>query len=297
MPSETALGGLADELNLGEDWLQEVVALLKDKRQIIFKGPPGTGKTYVARRARTARGRRSVSRSACPVSRLLRLRRFRAGLPPRAWWTDKAAFQLVDGPLVDLAQKADADRDHIYVLLIDELNRGNVAKVFGELYFLLEYRGERVRLQYGSGASDPDFALPQNLWFIATMNTADQSIALLDSALRRRFYFVDFYPTEPPIEGLLRTWLERNGYAAFIWLADVIDEVNRRLGDREIALGPSYFLDADHELTRRADPEPLAPRRPPLSRRTVLRSRGTTRGLRARDSCDRPLPRRASSRR
>ncbi len=81
------------------------------------------------------------------------------------------------------------------------------------------------------------------------MNTADQSIALLDSALRRRFYFVDFYPTEPPIEGLLRTWLEQNGYAAFIWLADVIDEVNRRLGDREIALGPSYFLDADHELT------------------------------------------------
>ena len=81
------------------------------------------------------------------------------------------------------------------------------------------------------------------------MNTADRSIALLDSALRRRFAFVPFYPTVPPIEGLLAAWLEQNGYAAFIWLADVVDEVNRRLGDREIALGPSYFLDADHELT------------------------------------------------
>ena len=244
----TALGGLADKLNLGEDWLQEVVALLKDKRQIIFKGPPGTGKTYVAR---------ELAQHVAGDPSRVRLVQFHAsyayedfvqGYRP-VLVEDKAAFQLVDGPLLDLARKADADRDHIYVLLIDELNRGNVAKVFGELYFLLEYRGERVRLQYGSGASDPDFALPQNLWFIATMNTADQSIALLDSALRRRFYFVDFYPTEPPIEGLLRTWLEQNGYAAFIWLADVIDEVNRRLGDREIALGPSYFLDADHELT------------------------------------------------
>ena len=200
---------------------------------------------------------------------------------------DKAAFQLVDGPLLDLAQKADADRDHIYVLLIDELNRGNVAKVFGELYFLLEYRGERVRLQYGSGASDPDFALPENLWFIGTMNTADQSIALLDSALRRRFYFVDFYPTEPPIEGLLRTWLEQNGYAAFIWLADVIDEVNRRLGDREIALGPSYFLDPDHELTKSGSRASGATPSSPISKNSSSVARNYARITSSR-RCDRP---------
>src|SRR5262249_4897185 len=121
-------------------------------------------------------------------------------------------FELVSGPLMRLAKRAEAERDKIFVLVIDELNRGNVARVFGELYFLLEYRGERIRLQYGEdGAEGPDedgrFGLPQNLWFIATMNTADRSIALMDGALRRRFYFVDYFPDQVPIESLLERWL------------------------------------------------------------------------------------------
>ena len=84
--------------------------------------------------------------------------------------------------------------------MIDEINRGNVAKVFGELYFLLEYRDEEVRLQY----SNTPFSLPKNLHIIGTMNTADRSIALVDLALRRRFSFVEFHPDDEPIKGLLR---------------------------------------------------------------------------------------------
>ena len=68
------------------------------------------------------------------------------------------------------------------MLLIDEINRGNIAKVFGELYFLLEYRNEQITLQYRQA-----FSLPNNLWIIGTMNTADRSITALDAALRRRF--------------------------------------------------------------------------------------------------------------
>ena len=85
-------------------------------------------------------------------------------------------------------------------LVIDEINRGNLAKVFGELYFLLEYRDREINLQYQSVEDEP-FSLPENLYIIGTMNTADRSIALVDLALRRRFYFVEFIVNEEPIKG------------------------------------------------------------------------------------------------
>ncbi len=73
------------------------------------------------------------------------------------------------------------------------------------------------------------------------MNTADRSIALVDSALRRRFFFIKFFPDEPPIQGLLRRWLNANE-PSFLWLSDVVDEANRRLGERHMAIGPSHFM-------------------------------------------------------
>ena len=109
--------------------------------------------------------------------------------------------------------------------------------MFGELYVLLEYRGREMRLQY----SDKPFALPANLYVIATMNTADRSTALVDLALRRRFHFVEFHPDRPPIEGLLGRWLERHA-PGVSWVADVVDRANRKLNDRQAAIGPSYFM-------------------------------------------------------
>ena len=148
-----------------------------------------------------------------------------------------AGFRLHDGPLKQLAEDARINRDELHVLLIDEINRGNVAKVFGELYFLLEYRDHTVRLQY----SDAPFSLPDNLLVIGTMNTADRTIALIDTALRRRFHFVPFFPTRPPIDGLLRRWLEREA-PELLWLVDVVDAANRALEDEHAAIGPSYFM-------------------------------------------------------
>ena len=103
-------------------------------------------------------------------------------------------YKVVDGPLKRIAAIARQRPDLTHVLLIDELNRANVSKVLGELVFLLEYRDEEIRLQY----SDAGFSLPTNLQIIATMNTADRSIALVDTALRRRFHFVPFFPTPRP---------------------------------------------------------------------------------------------------
>ena len=110
--------------------------------------------------------------------------------------------------------------------------------MFGELYFLLEYRNEEINLQY----SDKPFSLPENLYIIGTMNTADRSIALVDLALRRRFYFVDFDTNEEPVKGLLRRWLEENQLGNMTWVADAVDEANKRLDDRHAAIGPSYFM-------------------------------------------------------
>lgn len=135
-----------------------------------------------------------------------------------------------------------------HILIVDEINRGNVAKVFGELYFLLEYREELISLQY----SRERFGLPSNLWIIGTMNTADRSIALIDAALRRRFYFIPFFPDQPLLRGLLRRWLSFH-QPRMTWLADLVDEANRRLGDTHGAIGPSYFLrrDLDEDWLRR----------------------------------------------
>ena len=109
--------------------------------------------------------------------------------------------------------------------------------MFGELYFLLEYRDKAVGLQY---SPDEDFSLPRNLLVIATMNTADRSIALVDQAMRRRFDFVPLFPGREPLVGMLRGWLAANAIPATA--ADLLDALNNMLGEPESAVGPSYFM-------------------------------------------------------
>jgi MoxR-like ATPase len=147
---------------------------------------------------------------------------------------------LRKGPLRRIARQAEENPDSTFVLVIDEVNRGNVAKVFGELYYLLEYRDDALSLLY----SDEKAALPPNLWIIGTMNTADRSIALVDAALRRRFHFVPFFPDQPPVEGLLRRWLKVNK-PPLEWVADVVDRANGLFGNSHMAIGPSHFIRAD----------------------------------------------------
>lgn len=232
--SERSMSDLASDLYLDEPFLDTVVQLLQEKKQVVFQGPPGTGKTYVAR---------ALAEWFTGSPDRVRLVQFHPtysyedfveGFRPRAEGT---GFRLVDGPLLEIAELARADRNNQYVLVIDELNRGNVARVFGELYFLLEYRDQPARLLY----REEPFELPSNLFLIATMNTADRSIALVDSALRRRFYFVDFDPVTGSVAGVLRRYLQAN-HPGYAWVADVVTAANRRLADPDAAIGPSYFL-------------------------------------------------------
>jgi MoxR-like ATPase len=241
-----SLASLAKELLVETSWLEEIVGLLEEKRQVIFQGPPGTGKTYVARRLGKFFEEQGGRTETVQFHPSYSYEDFVEGFRPTVVGS-QPGFELVQGPLKRMAMNAEADPDHKYVLIIDELNRGNVAKVFGELYFLLEYRSERIRLQYAEPDGDETgesnrFALPKNLWIIATMNTADRSIALMDAALRRRFYFVDFYPDRAPVEGLLDRWLKRHGLEQRGWISDVVDRANAKLDDSEAAIGPSHFL-------------------------------------------------------
>ena len=131
-----------------------------------------------------------------------------------------------------------------YVFIIDEINRGNIARIFGELMLLLEYRDQDVPLPY----SGKRFTIPPNVVLIGTMNTADRSIALVDMALRRRFHFFHF-AADPELFG---RWLDRHP-PALPYLDRLYRAVVKAIDDDHYAIGPSYFMNEklDEALLRR----------------------------------------------
>ena len=235
---------LAEELFLTDpdDFLPEIDILLAEKKQVIFQGPPGTGKTYVAQRLAKHLAGSEERVTLVQLHPSYAYEDFVQGFRPTTLKDGQAGFEMRDGPLLRAAKLARQEPDAKHFLVIDEINRGSLAKVFGELYFLLEYRDEKIRLQYQRD-DEEDFSLPKNLYIIGTMNTADRSIALVDLALRRRFYFVEFHPDDEPVKGVLRRWLEANAPDDMEWLAEVVEQVNKLLeDDRHAAIGPSYFM-------------------------------------------------------
>ena len=228
---------LADSLYLPSDFLEEINTLLEEKKQVIFQGPPGTGKTYVAQEFAQHLAGSDGNVTLVQFHPSYAYEDFVQGYRPTLQ-NGNAGFKLQPGPLVKAAEQAQAEPGAKHFIIIDEINRGNLAKVFGELYFLLEYRDREINLQY----TDETFALPENLYIIGTMNTADRSIALVDLALRRRFYFVEFHPDKWPIEGLLQRYLNEES-PGMSWVADVVDRANELLSDEpHAAIGPSHFM-------------------------------------------------------
>lgn len=240
----TRLSDAATALYLDEDVLVDLHDRLAESRQLIFYGPPGTGKTFIAQRLAEAIAPDPAHRMLIQFHPSTSYEDFMEGYRPVTTTDGTLSYALVPGPLRRMADAAAESPDTPHILIVDEINRANLPKVFGELLFLLEYRDKAVRPLY---RPEEEFALPANLWVIGTMNTADRSVALLDAALRRRFQFIPFVPDidgRNPVSSVLRRWVDANDELAV--LPDMLDRINNKLradlGGDHLLLGPSYFM-------------------------------------------------------
>jgi 5-methylcytosine-specific restriction protein B len=262
------MSALALDLAPPEPLIEQLLALLARKKQIILYGPPGTSKTYSAEQTAweliargnfgclpeqlsTTQRERVLGRQGndpfiafCTFHPMYGYEDFIEGYRPSA-----NGFELIPGIMRRMANAAEKQSDKHFVLIIDEINRGNIAQIFGELMTLLEpaRRGITHTLLPLSRVS---FTVPSNLYLIATMNTADRSISLLDTALRRRFGFKELLPNPD---------LLRDSWIGEISLATWLRALNRRLVEqlsrdgRHLQVGHAYFMADGKPLQKLTD--------------------------------------------
>ena len=199
---------------------ERLESLLLRKKNLILQGAPGVGKTFAAKRlAYAIMGEKDDSRvMQVQFHQNYSYEDFVMGYKPN----EEGGFELKNGVFYRFCKRAVADSEHKYFFIIDEINRGNLSKIFGELLMLIEndYRDKPIQLAY----KDEMFAVPSNLYIIGMMNTADRSLAMIDYALRRRFSFFEMKPgfnspafkeeirkkTDPRLDNLVKAILELN---------------------------------------------------------------------------------------
>ncbi|SFQ85763.1 5-methylcytosine-specific restriction enzyme B [Halopseudomonas formosensis] len=187
---------LTDGCFIARGKLEKILERLRTKKNLILQGPPGTGKTWLAKRLAFAlMGQRDDSKvRAVQFHPNLSYEDFIRGWRP----VGDGKLTLVDGPFVEMMKAAAKDPTSRHVVVIEEINRGNPAQIFGEMLTLLEVDkrtpNEALELSYKRSDGERVF-IPDNLYVIGTMNIADRSLALVDLALRRRFAFIDLEPT------------------------------------------------------------------------------------------------------
>lgn len=229
------------EVYLSEEKYLTLKNLLIKKKNLILSGAPGVGKTYAAERlAFSMMGKKDKSRvQIVQFHQSYSYEDFIMGYRP-----DENGFSLSKGPFYEFCKMAEPD-DRPYFFIIDEINRGNLSKIFGELLMLIENdkRGKELRLLY----SDEQFSVPENVYIIGMMNTADRSLAMIDYALRRRFAFFEFEPAFES-EGF-KKYQETIKNKKFGRLIDTVIAMNSIIADDAslgtgFRIGHSYFSSA-----------------------------------------------------
>lgn len=228
--------------------LEPMTERLRSRKSIVLQGPPGTGKTWLARR---------LGWALCDERGSARVQvvQFHPSLAyedfVRGWRPSSKGLELADGPFLDMCVQAEADPDRSYVLVIEEINRGNPAQVLGELLTLIEADKRSpehaMRLAYPR-KKEERFFVPPNLHLIGTMNVADRSLAMVDMALRRRFAFIELKPSFGD------DWVQHvSGLGYDLDLLETYGERVRALNEtitkdsalgRQYCVGHSYFTPA-----------------------------------------------------
>ena len=245
---------LADGCFLDRDKLESMLQRLQTRRNLILQGPPGAGKTWLAKRLAYALIGSKDDSKVRPFQfhPNLSYEDFVRGWRPQG----DGRLELVDGPFLQLARDARQDPDGKYVMVIEEINRGNPASIFGEMLTLLEADkrspGEALALAYPREPGER-FHIPPNVYVIGTMNTADRSIAMIDLALRRRFAFFDL---EPVFGDVWRDWVGEQCGIPADFLTDIEgrlirlnDDIaaDRNLG-RQFRIGHSHVTPAPGDV-------------------------------------------------
>jgi 5-methylcytosine-specific restriction protein B len=231
---EYSLTQVADETGFEEAQIKCWRRVIERKKQAILYGSPGTGKTFIAEKiAQHLIGGGDGLSELVQFHPAYSYEDFIQGIRPQSQ-DGQLTYPLVPGRFLEFCKKAEPCKG-LCVLIIDEINRANLAQVFGELMYLLEYRDKKIRL---AGSSEP-FGIPENVRIIGTMNTADRSIALVDHALRRRFAFIELRPNY----GVLRRYHEKKETDFQVdGLIETLERLNNAIANKHYELGISFFL-------------------------------------------------------
>lgn len=234
------------DVYISEEQYNKIMRVLERKKNIILQGAPGVGKTYIAKRlAYSLMGKKDEKRvKMVQFHQSYSYEDFIIGYKP-----NNTGFSLQEGEFYKFRNLAIDNTHQKYYFIIDEINRGNLSKIFGEVFMLLEADKRKpedaIRLLYNHDENRDDFYIPDNLYIIGTMNTADRSLAMLDYALRRRFAFINI---EPAFESKqFKNYKEQINNEQFDKLIENIKDLNNEIKKDEnlgegFQIGHSYFI-------------------------------------------------------
>ena len=232
------------DVYISEDSYNTLVRLLKNKKNVILQGAPGVGKTFAAKRlAYSIMGVKDPERvELIQFHQSYTYEDFIEGFRP----IESGSFKIQKGVFYKFCKKAEEDKENDYFFIIDEINRGNLSKIFGELFMMIEAdkRNNVIRLLY----SADKFSVPDNVYIIGMMNTADRSLAIIDYALRRRFKFFDMKPAFD--SNGFKEYQHKLDSKKFNRLIDCVAQLNITISDDDslgegFCIGHSYFCDIE----------------------------------------------------